>query len=191
MKMSQIAKKVEARATLDRLVVTERQLQQLQQIAAMATHGRKPANRRVRTAQRAGITALFSGASGTGKTMATEALANHLKLDLYRIDLSQVVHKYIGETEKNLRKLFDAAEDNGAILFFDEADSLFGKRTEISDAHDRHANIEINLLLQRIEAFSGLVILSTNMKSALDAAFTRRFRFIIDFPLPDVEQRKR
>ena len=126
-----------------------------------------------------GISALFTGESGTGKTMAAEVMANELKLNLYRIDLSAVVSKYIGETEKNLRRLFDAAEDGGAILFFDEADALFGKRSEVKDSHDRYANIEINYLLQRMEAYGGLAILATNMKSALDQAFMRRLRFIV------------
>jgi len=137
-----------------------------------------------------GINALFAGESGTGKTMAAEVIANALELDLYRIDLSAVVSKYIGETEKNLRKLFDTAEDSGAILFFDEADALFGKRSEVKDSHDRFANIEINYLLQRMESYRGLAILATNMKSALDKAFMRRLRFIVDFPFPGVEQRK-
>jgi hypothetical protein len=137
-----------------------------------------------------GISALFAGESGTGKTMAAEVIANDLRLNLYRIDLSAVVSKYIGETEKNLRRLFDAAEDGGAILFFDEADALFGKRSEVKDSHDRYANIEINYLLQRIESYRGLAILATNMKGALDTAFMRRLRFIIDFPFPSVTERK-
>jgi hypothetical protein len=137
-----------------------------------------------------GISALFAGESGTGKTLAAEVIARELKLDLYRIDLSQVVSKYIGETEKNLRRLFDAAEDGGAILFFDEADALFGKRSEVKDSHDRYANIEINYLLQRMEAYRGLAILATNMKNALDAAFTRRLRFIVNFPFPSVPERQ-
>ena len=137
-----------------------------------------------------GISALFAGESGTGKTMAAEVIANDLRLDLYRIDLSAVVSKYIGETEKNLRRLFDAAEDGGAILFFDEADALFGKRSEVKDSHDRYANIEINYLLQRIESYRGLAILATNMKSALDTAFMRRLRFIVNFPVPAAAQRK-
>jgi ATP-dependent 26S proteasome regulatory subunit len=138
-----------------------------------------------------GISALFAGPSGTGKTMAAEILANHLQLDLYRIDLSGVVSKYIGETEKNLKHLFDAAEQSGAILFFDEADALFGKRTEVKDSHDRYANIEINYLLQRMEAYRGLAILATNRKSALDRAFLRRLRFLLDFPFPDLGDRQR
>jgi SpoVK/Ycf46/Vps4 family AAA+-type ATPase len=132
-----------------------------------------------------GISALFAGASGTGKTMAAEVLGRELGLDLYRIDLSSVVSKYIGETEKNLRRVFDAAEEGGAILLFDEADALFGKRSEVKDSHDRYANIEVGYLLQRMEAYRGLAILTTNMKSALDGAFLRRIRFIVQFPFPD------
>lgn len=137
-----------------------------------------------------GINALFAGGSGTGKTMAAEVLANDLRLSLHRIDLSAVVSKYIGESEKNLRRLFDAAEDAGCILFFDEADALFGKRSEVKDSHDRYANIEINYLLQRMEAYRGLAILATNMKSALDPAFLRRLRFVVNFPFPGVAERK-
>ena len=137
-----------------------------------------------------GISALFAGESGTGKTMAAEVVANDLRLDLYRIDLSAVVSKYIGETEKNLRRLFDAAEDGGAILFFDEADALFGKRSEVKDSHDRYANIEINYLLQRMEMYHGLAILATNMKSALDQSFLRRLRFVVNLPFPGPKERK-
>jgi hypothetical protein len=136
-----------------------------------------------------GITALFSGASGTGKTMAAEVLAGELQLDLYRVDLSAVVNKYIGETEKNLRRVFDAAEQDGAVLLFDEADALFGKRSEVKDSHDRYSNIEVSYLLQRMEEYRGLAILTTNMKNALDTAFLRRIRFIVQFPFPDVAQR--
>jgi len=121
--------------------------------------------------------------------MAAEVIANQLKLDLFRIDLSAVVSKYIGETEKNLRKLFDAAEDGGAILFFDEADALFGKRTEVKDSHDRYANIEVNYLLQRMENYRGLAILATNMRESLDQAFVRRLKFIVNFPFPDEKSR--
>jgi SpoVK/Ycf46/Vps4 family AAA+-type ATPase len=137
-----------------------------------------------------GISALFAGESGTGKTMAAEVIANDLQLHLYRIDLSAVVNKYIGETEKNLRRLFDAAEDGGAILFFDEADALFGKRSEVRDSHDRHANIEVNYLLQRMESYRGLAILATNLKSSIDQAFMRRLRFIVNFPFPGVAERQ-
>jgi SpoVK/Ycf46/Vps4 family AAA+-type ATPase len=116
-------------------------------------------------------------------------LAADLELDLYRIDLSQVVNKYIGETEKNLRRVFDAAEEGGAILLFDEADALFGKRSEVKDSHDRYANVEVSYLLQRMEAYRGLAILTTNMKDAIDTAFMRRIRFVVSFPFPDNAQR--
>jgi hypothetical protein len=138
-----------------------------------------------------GISALFAGDSGCGKTMAAEVIANELRLNLYRIDLSAVVNKYIGETEKNLRRLFDAAEEGGSILFFDEADALFGKRSEVKDSHDRYANIETSYLLQRLESYRGLAILATNMKSALDTAFLRRLRFVVNFPFPGLADRRR
>jgi hypothetical protein len=137
-----------------------------------------------------GISALFAGPSGTGKTMAADVIAHELQLDLYKIDLSGVVNKYIGETEKNLAKIFHEAEASNAILFFDEADALFGKRTKISDAHDRYANIETSYLLQRVEAYEGVVILATNLRENMDEAFTRRIKFIVDFPFPDVASRK-
>lgn len=136
-----------------------------------------------------GITALFAGESGTGKTMAAEVVAGALQLDLYRVDLSQVISKYIGETEKNLKRIFDAAEAGGAILLFDEADALFGKRSEVKDSHDRYANVEISYLLQRMEAYRGLAILTTNMKSTMDKAWMRRIRFVVQFPFPDASQR--
>lgn len=138
-----------------------------------------------------GISVLFAGPPGTGKTMAAEILAIKLDLPMYRIDLSQVVNKYIGETEKNLKRVFDAADVSDMILFFDEADSLFGRRTEVSDAHDRYANLEISYLLERMERFKGLAILATNRKKDLDEAFLRRLRYIIDFPLPDFQERKK
>jgi SpoVK/Ycf46/Vps4 family AAA+-type ATPase len=128
------------------------------------------------------VTALFAGPSGTGKTMAAEAIAAELDLPLYRIDLSQVVNKYIGETEKNLRRLFDAAGSADVILFFDEVDALFGRRAEVKDAHDRYVNLEISCLLQRMEEFKGLAILATNRKKDLDEAFLRRLRFVVIFP---------
>jgi SpoVK/Ycf46/Vps4 family AAA+-type ATPase len=136
-----------------------------------------------------GISALFAGGSGTGKTLAAEVLANELGLDLYRIDLAALVSKYIGETEKNLSRVFAAAESSGAILLFDEADALFGKRSEVRDSHDRYANLEVSYLLQRIETYRGLAILTTNLKQAIDPAFQRRIRFIVHFPFPDVEAR--
>lgn len=138
-----------------------------------------------------GVTALFAGPSGTGKTLAAEVLAHELGLDLYRIDLASVVSKYIGETEKNLGRLFDAAEGGGAVLLFDEADALFGKRSDVKDSHDRYANIEVGYLLQRLESYGGLAILTSNLKESMDQAFQRRLRFVLDFPFPDEEQRAR
>ena len=138
-----------------------------------------------RTSRGSGVAVLFAGPSGTGKTFAAEVVARELSLDLYRVDLSQVVSKYIGETEKNLRRIFDAAESGGAVLLFDEADALFGKRSEVHDSHDRYANIEVSYLLQRMETYRGLAILTTNMKEAIDTAFLRRLRFVVQFPFPD------
>jgi hypothetical protein len=138
-----------------------------------------------------GLAALFAGPPGTGKTMASEAIAHELRLPLYRIDLSQVVNKYIGETEKNLKRLFDAADAAEVVLFFDEADALFGKRSEVKDAHDRYANLEISYLLERMERFKGLAILATNRRKDLDEAFLRRLRFVVEFPLPGVAERER
>ncbi len=191
-RLDDLAQRIEPAATWDDLVLPGRQLQTLREVAV---HVR----RRVtvyetwgfekKGARGLGISALFSGVSGTGKTMAAEVLANELRLDLYRIDLSAVVSKYIGETEKNLRRVFDAAEEGGAILLFDEADALFGKRSEVKDSHDRYANIEVSYLLQRMEAYRGLAILTTNLKNALDPAFMRRIRFIVQFPFPDAAQR--
>jgi hypothetical protein len=137
-----------------------------------------------------GVTALFAGPSGTGKTMAAQVLAHELGLDVYRVDLAGVVNKYIGETEKRLRQVFDACERAPVVLFFDEADALFGKRTQVSDAHDRYANIEIDYLLQQMEQFDGIAILATNRKGDLDSAFVRRLRFIVDFAAPTVEERE-
>jgi ATPase family associated with various cellular activities (AAA) len=138
-----------------------------------------------------GVTALFTGDSGTGKTLAAEVLAGALNLDLYRIDLASVVSKYIGETEKNLRRVFDAADASGAVLLFDEADAIFGKRSEVRDSHDRYANLEVSYLLQRMETYRGLAILTTNLKSALDRSFLRRLRFVVPFPFPDAAARAR
>jgi len=141
--------------------------------------------------QSMGLGVLFSGASGTGKTMAASILANALGLELYRIELSKIVSKYIGETEKNLSKIFEVAEESGIVLFFDEADAIFGKRSEVKDAHDRYANIEVSYLLQKIEEYDGLVILASNFKNNIDEAFVRRMRFIVDFPLPDEKEREK
>ncbi|MGH9848972.1 MAG: ATP-binding protein [Blastocatellia bacterium] len=192
-RMDALAQRIEPKADWDDLVLPEAEMKLLRQIAAQVGQRAKVYeewgfSRKMNRGL--GINALFAGESGTGKTMAAEVIANALRLNLYRIDLSAVVSKYIGETEKNLRRLFDAAEDGGAILFFDEADALFGKRSEVKDSHDRYANIEINYLLQRMEAYRGLAILATNMKSALDTAFTRRLRFIVNFPFPGAVERR-
>ncbi|NEO85806.1 MAG: ATP-binding protein [Spirulina sp. SIO3F2] len=191
-RLDELAQRVEVGAHWSDLVLPEREQQVLQAIAAQV-------EQRLRVYQDwgfgnskkrgLGITALFAGASGTGKTMAAEAIASELNLDVYRIDLSSIISKYIGETEKNLRKLFDAAESGGVILLFDEADALFGKRSEVRDSHDRHANVEVAYLLQRMETFQGLAILTTNLKSSLDQAFLRRIRFVINFPFPKAPQR--
>lgn len=137
-----------------------------------------------------GLALLFSGPPGGGKTFAARCLANALGLNLYRVDLSQVVSKYIGETEKRLAQIFDEAEAGHGVLFFDEADAIFGKRSEVKDAHDRYANIEVGFLLQRLEVFGGVVVLATNLRSNLDPAFTRRMQFIVDFPMPQREERE-
>lgn len=142
-------------------------------------------------ASSAGVTVLFAGPPGTGKTMAAEIIARELNLDLYKIDLSTIVSKYIGETEKNLEKIFEEAQSSNAILFFDEADAIFGKRSEVKDAHDRYANIEVSYLLQRMEAYDGVTILATNLRANLDEAFTRRLQFAVDFPFPEADDRQR
>jgi hypothetical protein len=189
-----LAQRLDPKATWDELVLPDEEINMLHQLADQVGQRGKVYEEwgfAARMNRGLGINALFAGESGTGKTMAAEVVANALRLNLYRIDLSAVVSKFIGETEKNLRRLFDAAEDGGTILFFDEADALFGKRSEVKDSHDRYANIEINYLLQRMEAYRGLAILATNMRSALDVAFTRRLRFIINFPFPSPSERKR
>jgi SpoVK/Ycf46/Vps4 family AAA+-type ATPase len=177
----------------DDLVLPDLQKQTLRQLASQVRHRMKVYETwgfAAKTRRGLGVGALFAGESGTGKTLAAEVLACELGLDLYRIDLSAVVSKYIGETEKNLKRVFDAAEEGGAILLFDEADALFGKRTEVRDSHDRYANIEVSYLLQRIEEYLGLAILTTNLRSSLDGAFLRRLRFIVTFAFPDVQQRE-
>jgi hypothetical protein len=192
-RLDALAQRIEPKATWDQFVLPEAELALLHQMA------RQVAKRSTvyeswgfadRMSRGLGISALFTGPSGTGKTMAAEVIANDLRLSLYRIDLSAVVSKYIGETEKNLRQLFDAAEEGAALLFFDECDALFGKRSEVKDSHDRYANIEINYLLQRMESYRGLAILATNMRSALDQAFLRRLRFIVTFPFPGPTERR-
>ena len=138
-----------------------------------------------------GLNVLLAGPSGTGKTMAAGIMAGELGLDLYKIDLSTVVSKFIGETEKNLSRVFAEAETSNAILFFDEADALFGKRTEVRDAHDRYANIEVSYLLQRMEEYDGVVLLATNMRKNMDEAFVRRMHFMLEFPMPSEDDRRR
>ncbi len=187
-----LAQRIDVKATWQDIVLQEHAADKIDQIIKQVDRRSKVYDEwkfRDKMNRGLGITVLFSGVSGTGKTMAAEVIANELNLNLYRIDLSAVVSKYIGETEKNLRKLFDAAEDGGAILFFDEADALFGKRSQVKDSHDRYANIETNYLLQRMEAFQGLAILATNMKNALDQAFMRRLRFMIEFQSPNRQMR--
>ncbi|MCP4329274.1 MAG: ATP-binding protein [Alphaproteobacteria bacterium] len=190
--LDDVAQRIEPRADWGDLVLPEPQLQVLRDIVRHVRGRAKVYSDwgfAEKSARGLGIGALFTGDSGTGKTMAAEVLANDLALDLYRIDLSQVVSKYIGETEKNLKRVFDAAEGGGAILLFDEADAIFGKRSDVKDSHDRFANIEISYLLQRVEVYRGLAILTTNMKNALDSAFMRRLRFVVRFPFPDAAQR--
>jgi len=188
-----LAQAVAPRFALPELVLPPRQQAQLQAIVA-ATRALARVHHDWGTARawnEGGIALLFCGPPGTGKTMAAEALATELELPMFRVDLSQVVNKYIGETEKNLRRIFDAAEAADCLLFFDEADALFGKRTEVKDAHDRYANIEVSYLLERMERFKGLAVLATNRRKDLDEAFARRLRFVVEFPLPGAAERDR
>jgi AAA+ superfamily predicted ATPase len=189
-----LTRKIEPRYSWEDIILPQEQIEMLGEI--VSTVRERPlvleqwglGNKLVSSA---GIPILFSGPPGTGKTMAAEVIARQLGLDLYKIDLSGVVSKYIGETEKNLEKIFNEAENSNAILFFDEADAVFGKRSEVKDAHDRYANIEISYLLQRMEAYGGITILATNLRANLDEAFTRRLQFVIDFPFPEDEYRQR
>lgn len=192
--LGSLAVKVTARHAWEDLVLPPATLRRVREVAAAIGHrhivyaewgfGRRVASGR-------GLKVLFTGASGTGKTMTAGVIAGDLGLDLYKIDLSSLVSKYIGETEKNLERIFRAAHSSNAILFFDEADSLFGKRSEVKDAHDRYANIEISYLLQRMEEFEGIVILASNLSKNIDEAFSRRMHYIIEFPLPGEEHRER
>ena len=190
--LDELGRRVEPRATMDDLVLPAQQRVVLDEIVS---HVRQRALVHEEWGFSAvlrrglGVTALFAGGSGTGKTLAAEVVAGTLGLDLFVIDLSQVVSKYIGETEKNLRRVFDAAERGGAVLLFDEADALFGRRSEVKDSHDRYANIEVSYLLMRMEAYRGLAILTTNMRKALDSAFLRRLRFVIEFAFPGPAER--
>jgi len=192
-RLGSLADRIEPRATWKSLVVS-RETEQLLRAMSAQVAARSHVYSRWGFAERMnrglGVTALFAGDSGTGKTMAAEVIANELGLALYRIDLSQVVSKYIGETEKNLQRVFDLMEGGGSILFFDEADALFGKRSEVRDSHDRYANIEVNYLLQRMETYTGVAILATNIQSALDQAFVRRLRFIVPFNFPSPSERQ-
>jgi SpoVK/Ycf46/Vps4 family AAA+-type ATPase len=188
-----LARRIEPKYAWRDIVLPPDQLNQLKEICDQARHrhlvfdewgfGRKLSNGR-------GLSVLFSGPPGTGKTMSAEVIARELHLDLFKIDLSGIVSKYIGETEKNLNRIFDAAESADAILFFDEADALFGKRSEVQDAHDRYANIETAYLLQKMEEYEGVAILATNLRQNLDEAFMRRLSFIVQFPQPDAASRR-
>ncbi|RCJ19990.1 ATPase [Nostoc sp. ATCC 43529] len=191
-RLDELAQRIEPSGDWDDLILPEPQKQILREIAAHVRQRSTVYNNwgfAGKGGRGLGISALFAGSSGTGKTLGAEVLAHRLRLDLYRIDLSSVVSKYIGETEKNLRRVFDTAEQGGVILLFDEADALFGKRSEVKDARDRYANIEVSYLLQRMESYPGLAVLTTNLKSAIDTAFLRRIRFVVQFPFPDTAQR--
>jgi SpoVK/Ycf46/Vps4 family AAA+-type ATPase len=194
LKLGSLARKIEPKYTWPEIILPDDQLNQLRELCNQAkcrhiVYGDWGFDRKLSAGK--GLTALFSGPPGTGKTMAAEVIANDLQLDLYKIDLSQVVSKYIGETEKNLHKIFQEAQTSTAILFFDEADALFGKRSEVKDAHDRYANIEVAYLLQKMEEYEGIAILATNLRGQLDEAFVRRMHFIVEFPFPDEEYRRR
>ena len=190
--LGELAEEVRPRFRRDELVLPRKQSLQLDEIrqamASLAEVHHEWGTGRVW--HDAGLAVLFAGAPGTGKTMAAEVLAAELGLPLYRVDLSQVVNKYIGETEKNLRRVFDACEASDMIVLFDEADALFGRRTQVRDAHDRYANLEVSYLLSRMERAKGVTILATNRKEDLDAAFLRRLRYVVDFPLPDIAGRR-
>ena len=173
--LTNLARKIEPRATLEILPIAESQKRILNDISAHARSSRS---------QRGGVTiVLFAGVDRSGKTNAAEVMARDLGQDLYRVDSDRIISKYIGETEKNLNRLFTAAESASAVLLFDEADALFGKRSEVKDSHDRYANIEVGYLLQQLEAFNGIAILATNNEEDTDDTFRRRIRFIVEFPL--------
>ena len=187
LQLGQLAKRVVPKATWDELILPDEQMIQLQEIVKRAKYAHivEDWGYKERYTNMYGISALFAGESGTGKTLSAQVIAKELGLVMYRIDLSAVVSKYIGETEKNLARIFTEAHSSNAILFFDEADALFGKRSEVKDARDRYANIEVAYLLQQIEEYDGVAIMATNLRQNLDDAFTRRIDFMIDFPFPD------
>jgi hypothetical protein len=186
------ARLIETQLGWDHLVLPAATLEQLEEIKHWIRHGTTLLEQwEMRQKLRPGFTSLFYGPPGTGKTLSACLLGKHCGCDVYKIDLSMIVSKYIGETEKNLAKIFDLAEHKGWILFFDEADALFGRRTRVDDAHDRYANQEISFLLQRIEEFNGVVILASNMKGNIDDAFIRRFHSVIHFPMPRPVERQR
>jgi AAA+ superfamily predicted ATPase len=192
--LAALAHKIAPVYTWDDIVLPDDALAQLREICQRVIHQHRVLGAwgfERKLSQGKGVNALFAGPSGTGKTMAAEIIANELGLDLYKIDLSGVVSKYIGETEKNLDRIFRAAENANAILFFDEADALFGKRSEVRDSHDRYANIEISYLLQKMEEYDGVAILATNLRQNLDDAFVRRLAFTVHFPFPDEAGRRR
>jgi hypothetical protein len=189
-----LARRIEPTGVIDDVIVPPDRTALLKEIVANTRHGRVVLDDWGFGSQLAygrGVAALFSGPSGTGKTMAAQAIACELGVDVFAVDLSRIVSKYIGETEKHLDSVITDAERSGSVLLFDEADALFGKRSEVKDAHDRYANIEVAYLLQRMEAFSGLAILTTNSRQNLDQAFLRRLRFIVDFPRPDAAAREK
>ncbi|MFF1696513.1 ATP-binding protein [Streptomyces sp. NPDC058257] len=193
-RLGDLAVEVRPRSGWDDLVLPTDRMEQLREVRDQLRHRHQVYDRwgfGGETHRGKGLSVLFSGVPGTGKTMAAEVLAHDLGLGLYAVDLSGVVSKYIGETEKNLARVFTEARTSNAILFFDEADALFGKRTEVSDAHDRYANIETSYLLQKMEEYEGVVVLATNLRQNLDDAFTRRVRFIIEFPFPEADSRLR
>lgn len=182
--------KIAPRYTWEDIVLPKEKRKQLREICNYVKHHPKSYEEwGQRRALGEGLNALFVGPSGTGKTMAAEIIAHELRLDMYKIDLSMVVSKYVGETEKNLNKIFEGTKESNAILFFDEADALFGKRSEVKDSHDRYANIEINYLLQRMEEHEGVVILATNQGKNMDPAFVRRMHFIAEFSFPNKKHR--
>jgi SpoVK/Ycf46/Vps4 family AAA+-type ATPase len=190
--LTALARKITPKHTWDNIILPTNQLTQLREVCNQVKYHHIVCNQwgfDQTLSLGKGINVLFSGSPGTGKTMAAEVIANELQLDIYKIDLSQIVSKYIGETEKNLDRVFTAAENANAILLFDEADALFGKRSEVKDAHDRYANLEVAYLLQKMEEYEGITILTTNLRQNLDEAFTRRIRFIIEFPLPEADHR--